>query len=95
MAVKEHTQAPAKAKAKEAAPKTSKATAKAPKSAEKKVKIRLVRSLIGRPQKQREVIKGLGLRRIDSEVVRKDCPEIRGMIRKVPHLVKVEELDTK
>jgi large subunit ribosomal protein L30 len=64
-------------------------------SAEKKVKIRLIRSLIGRPQKQREVVKGLGLRKIDSEVIRKDCPEIRGMLKKVPHLVKVEELDTK
>ena len=88
MAVKEEAQAPAKAAAK----KTQKKTVK---SAEKRVKIRLVRSLIGRPPKQREVIKGLGLRRIDSEVIRKDCPEIRGMIRKVPHLVKVEELDTK
>jgi large subunit ribosomal protein L30 len=88
MAVKEETQAPAKAAAK----KTRKKTAKSP---GKQVKIRLIRSLIGRPQKQHEVIKGLGLRRIDSEVIRKDCPEIRGMIRKVPHLVKVEELDTK
>ncbi|MGD9344728.1 MAG: 50S ribosomal protein L30 [Candidatus Aminicenantes bacterium] len=57
--------------------------------------MRLIRSLIGRPQKQREVVKGLGLRKIDSEVIRKDCPEIRGMLKKVPHLVKVEELDTK
>jgi large subunit ribosomal protein L30 len=88
MAVKEGTPSPTKTKVKKAVPKASK-------SAEKQVKIRLVRSLIGRPPKQREVIKGLGLRRIDSEVIRKDCPEIRGMIRKVPHLVKVEELDTK
>lgn len=88
MAVKEETQAPAKATAKKSQQKTVK-------SADKQVKIRLVRSLIGRPQRQREVIKGLGLRKIDSEVIRKDCPEIRGMIRKVPHLVKVEELDTK
>jgi large subunit ribosomal protein L30 len=88
MAVKEEIQTPAKAEAKKVQQKTAK-------SIEKQVKIRLVRSLIGRPQKQREVIKGLGLRRIDSEVVRKDCPEIRGMIRKVPHLVKVEELDPK
>jgi large subunit ribosomal protein L30 len=95
MAVKDDAQAPATAKTKKATSKTSKAVPKTPKSAEKQVKIRLVRSLIGRPPKQREVIKGLGLRRIDSEVVRKDCPEIRGMIRKVPHLVKVEELDTK
>lgn len=88
MAVKEKTQAPEKAKAK-------KGQKKVVKPVEKQVKIRLVRSLIGRPQKQREVIKGLGLRRINSEVIRKDCPEIWGMIRKVPHLVKVEELDTK
>jgi large subunit ribosomal protein L30 len=88
MAVKKETSAKAKATAKKTIKKTEK-------SAEKQVKIRLVRSLIGRPQKQREVIKGLGLRRIDSEVIRKDCPEIRGMIQKVPHLVKVEELETK
>jgi large subunit ribosomal protein L30 len=88
MAVKKETQASAKANAK-------KGQQKAAKSAEKQVKIQLVRSLIGHPQKQRAVIKGLGLRRINSEVIRKDCPEIRGMIRKVPHLVKVEELDTK
>ena len=88
MAVKEEAQAPAKNKVKKASPRAEKST-------EKQIRIRLVRSLIGHPQKQREVIKGLGLRRIDSEVIRKDCPEIRGMIRKVPHLVTVEELKTK
>lgn len=60
---------------------------------EKQLRIRLVRSVIGRPQKQREVVKGLGLRRIDSQVVRQDRPEIRGMINKIPHLLEVEELD--
>ena len=64
-------------------------------ASEKQLRIRLVRSVIGRPQKQREVVKGLGLRRINSEVVRKDCPEIRGMINKIPHLLKVEALDIK
>lgn len=88
MAVKKETQTPAKTRAK-------KGQQKAEKSAEKQIKIRLVRSLIGRPWKQHEVIKGLGLRKVNSEVIRKDCPEIWGMIRKVPHLVKVEELDTK
>jgi large subunit ribosomal protein L30 len=58
----------------------------------KKLKVTLVRSLVGRPQKQREVVRGLGLRRISSEVIKKDCPEVRGMINKVSHLVKVEEL---
>ena len=69
---------------------------KAPKkTAAKQLRIRLVRSVIGRPQKQREVVKGLGLRRINSEVIREDRPEIRGMIRKIPHLIEVEELEKK
>jgi large subunit ribosomal protein L30 len=63
------------------------------KSKDKQLKVTLVHSVIGRPQKQREVVKGLGLRRISSSVVRKDCPEIRGMIRKIVHLVKVEAID--
>ncbi len=63
------------------------------KTKEKHLKVTLVRSVIGRPQKQREVVKGLGLRRISSSVVRKDCPEIRGMINKIVHLVRVEAID--
>jgi len=63
------------------------------KEKDKQLKVTLIRSVIGRPQKQREVVKGLGLRRISSSVVRKDCPEIRGMIRKIVHLVKVEAID--
>jgi len=62
---------------------------------DKMLRVELIRSLIGRPQKQREVIKGLGLRRINSEVLREDCPEIRGMIRKVEHLVRVKVVDKK
>jgi large subunit ribosomal protein L30 len=65
------------------------------KTAVKQLKIKLVRSVIGRPQKQREVVKGLGLRKINSEVIREDRPEIWGMIRKIPHLIKVEELEKK
>ena len=53
---------------------------------EKQLQIRLKRSLIGYPRKQRAVIKGLGLGKVDSKVIRQDCPEIWGMIRKVPHL---------
>lgn len=59
-------------------------------SKDKFLKVKLVRSLVGRPQKQRDVVKGLGLRKLQSEVIRKDCPEIWGMIRKVQHLVRVE-----
>lgn len=65
------------------------------KSSEKQLKIRLVRSVIGRPRKQREVVKGLGLRKTNSEVIREDCPEIRGMINKISHLLNVEELEKK
>jgi large subunit ribosomal protein L30 len=86
MAVKKETQ-PKKAGA---ASKEKKETKKA---APKQLRIRLVRSVIGRPQKQREVVKGLGLRRINSEVIREDRPETWGMIRKIPHLVQVEELE--
>ena len=68
-------------------------TSDAKMSGEKQLRIKLVRSVIGRPRKHREVVKGLGLRRISSQVVRKDCPEIRGMINKIPHLLEVEELD--
>jgi large subunit ribosomal protein L30 len=70
---------------------------KAPKQGEtvSELRIQLVRSVIGRPKKQREVVKGLGLRRIDSVVIRKDCPEIRGMINKISHLVNVEVLERK
>lgn len=65
------------------------------KSSKKQLKIRLVRSVIGRPRKQREVVKGLGLRKTNSEVIREDCPEIRGMINKISHLLNVEELERK
>lgn len=56
-----------------------------------KLIITQMRSAIGRPPKQRETLKGLGLRRIRHSVERLDTPEIRGMVRKISHLVKVEE----
>jgi large subunit ribosomal protein L30 len=61
----------------------------------KKIKIKLIRSLIGKPKKQREIIKGLGLRRLNHEVIREDRPEIWGMINKVKHLVMVEPIEYK
>jgi large subunit ribosomal protein L30 len=66
-----------------------KRTVRAPEGA-RFVRVRLVRSLIGYPRTQRETAKGLGLRKIDSEVVRPDTPEVRGMINKISHLLKVE-----
>lgn len=56
-----------------------------------KLKITLVRSCIGRPQDQRATVQALGLRKLNSTVIQEDCPQIRGMINKVSHLVKVEE----
>ncbi len=89
MAVKETTSNKTQEKAK------TKAEAQKAKSLEKQLKVKLVRSLIGRPKQQREVVKGLGLRKISSEATRKNCPEIWGMINKVRHLVEVEELEKK
>jgi large subunit ribosomal protein L30 len=54
------------------------------------LKITLVRSPIGFDERQGQVVKGLGLRRIRHSVVRPDTPETRGMILKVRHLVTVE-----
>ena len=56
-----------------------------------KLKITLVKSGIARPGKHKVVLIGLGLRKLNHSVVRIDSPQIRGMINKVSHLVKVEE----
>jgi len=54
------------------------------------IKIKLVKSHIGRPPAQRAVLHGMGLSKVNKIVLLNDTPEIRGMIRKVEHLVKVE-----
>ena len=61
------------------------------KSDTKKIKITLVKSAIARPGKHKIVLVGLGLRKLNHSVVRVDTPQIRGMVNKVSHLVKVEE----
>ena len=55
------------------------------------VKVTLVRSMIGRPEQHRRVLRGMGLTRLNETVELKDTPEIRGMINKVSHLVSTEE----
>ncbi|MEJ2727533.1 MAG: 50S ribosomal protein L30 [Deltaproteobacteria bacterium] len=55
------------------------------------VKVKLIRSMIGRPEKHRKVLRGMGLTRLNKTVELKDTPEIRGMISKVTHLVSTEE----
>jgi len=55
------------------------------------IKVRLIRSAIGRPPKQRKVLKGLNLNRVYRTVTLRDTREIRGMIEKVSHLVEIVE----
>ena len=55
------------------------------------VRIRMIGSLIGCPEDQRATVRGLGLRRLQQVVEREDTPMVRGMIKKIPHLVAVVE----
>jgi len=57
----------------------------------KKLRITWKRSFIGYDRRQRRIVRSLGLRRLHHTVVHDDTPTIRGMLRKVPHLVEVEE----
>lgn len=51
--------------------------------------VKQVKSLIGRPESQRKVVKALGLGRIGKTVELKDTPSVRGMVAKVAHLVQI------
>jgi large subunit ribosomal protein L30 len=55
------------------------------------VKIKQIGSVIGCTDEQRATVRGLGLRRMHQVVERQDTPMVRGMIRKIPHLVAVVE----
>ena len=57
-----------------------------------KLKITLTRSLIGRPQTQRDTVKALGLRKLNPSVELPDNEAIRGQLHKVEHLITVEEV---
>ena len=57
-----------------------------------KLKVTQVRSVIHRPKDQKQTVRRLGLHRIRHSVIKDDRPEIRGMIAKVQHLVRVEEV---
>lgn len=56
-----------------------------------KINITLVKSMIGRPEKHRKVLRGLGLMKMNKTVQLEDSPSTRGMVHTVSHLVKVEE----
>jgi large subunit ribosomal protein L30 len=58
-----------------------------------KLKVTQVRSVIGRPQDQKDTVRRLGLHRMHDTVVKEDRPDIRGMLDKVRHLVTIEEVD--
>ncbi len=57
-----------------------------------KIKVIQIRSIIDRPKDQKATIEALGLGRPNWERIHNDTPQIRGMLKKVSHLVKVEEI---
>ena len=57
----------------------------------KELQITLIKSGIGRPQKHRLTLKSLGLNKLNKTVVVKDTPQVRGMVNKVSHLLKIVE----
>ena len=59
---------------------------------QKRIRVTLIRSVIGRLAKHRACVKGLGLRRMHHSVELEDTPSVRGMINKVSYLLEVEEL---
>jgi large subunit ribosomal protein L30 len=58
----------------------------------KKIKIIQIRSVINRPEKQKRTIQALGLHRIRHSVIQNATPQILGMVKKVKHLVQIEEM---
>ena len=57
--------------------------------ADKKIKVKLVKSLIGTKQSHRATVRGLGLRRLNSVSELEDTPAVRGMINKIDYLVRI------
>lgn len=58
--------------------------------ADKKLKVTLIKSVIGTKEDHRATVRGLGLRRLNSSAVLEDTPAVRGMIRKIAYLLKCE-----
>lgn len=63
------------------------------KQAQRKLRVKLVRSPIGYTERQKLTVKSLGLTKMNRVVEHVDTPQIRGMIAKIPHLVSVEEVE--
>ncbi len=60
----------------------------------KGIKVTLINSPIGRNQKQKDTVKALGLTKLNQSVSHPDEPAIRGMVNKISHLVRVEEISS-
>lgn len=63
------------------------------KNAAATMRIQWVRSAIGAPKKHKRVVRGLGFTRLNQVIEREDTPSIRGMVNKIPHLVRVVEAE--
>lgn len=57
----------------------------------KTIKIQFVKSAINRTQRQKDTVKALGFRKLNQIIEKENTPQIRGMVAKIPHLVKVVE----
>ncbi|MBI4844650.1 MAG: 50S ribosomal protein L30 [Nitrospirae bacterium] len=57
----------------------------------KNLKITLIKSIIGKPEKQRRIVRALGFRKLYQTVTHKDEPSIRGMIHKISHMLEIVE----
>ncbi len=53
------------------------------------LRIKYVRSSIGRSEKQKRIVRSLGLRRLNQVIEREDTPAVRGVIAKIPHLIQI------
>jgi large subunit ribosomal protein L30 len=89
MAAKKETQTPTAKKA--AAPKTAKQTAATKTATAGKIRIQYYRSSIGFDVRQKLTVKGLGFGKLNSTRELSDTPALRGMIAKIPHLVRIVE----
>ena len=56
-----------------------------------KLRVTLVKSTIGKPKKHRDIVAGLGLRRLNNTIELQDTPEVRGMIAKINHMVHIAQ----
>lgn len=69
----------------------AKGTTRSKKAASAKIRIQYYRSSIACPEKQKSIVRSLGLRKLNHIVERPDTPSMRGAVSKVPHLIRIIE----